>query len=158
MKTLRISLLATFVLLASFRPVRADNNVSYNQARDLAAYAIAIETGNSKYDVSSARLVYQLTNPVLNIPTAYFFNVGQDAFVIVAGHKASVPIIGMSADDTLQVNNMPDAMKWWVESYCEMVTDAQLQDLQPSEAVAKQWMTYETHSLVPAEGKATQPV
>lgn len=155
MKQFRISLLSMLVVLSSFHCAWADNNVSYNQARDLAAYAIAIETGNSKYDVSSARLVYQLNNPILNIPTAYFFNVGQDAFVIVAGHKASVPIIGMSADDTLHIDNMPAAMRWWVESYCEMVTDAQLQDLQPSDEVAKQWLGYESHSMVPSEGKAT---
>lgn len=155
MKLIRISLLSTLVLFASFRCAWADNNVTLGQARDVAAYAIAIENGMDKYDVASARLVYQINNPVLDIPVAYYFNVGSNAFVIVAGHKSSMPIIGMSADDTLNVDNMPPAMQWWVESYSEMIAEAQLQDLQPASDVEKVWATYEDHTQIPSSGKAT---
>lgn len=155
MKLIRISLLSTLVLFASLRCAWADNNVSLSQARDVAAYAIAIENGYDKYDAASARLVYQINNPVLNIPALYFFNVGDNAFAIVAGHKASMPLIGMSADDTLHVANMAPAMQWWVESYSEMIIDAQIQDLNPSEATAKLWACYEEHTMLPSNGKAT---
>lgn len=155
MKLLRISLLSMLALILSFRYAWADNNVDLEQARDVAAYAIAIEMGNDKYDIADARLVYQINNPILNIPAAYFFNVGNNAFVIVAGHKSSMPLIGMSADDTLQVSKMPPAMQWWVESYSEMIVDAQLMDLEPTGDAAKQWAAYENHSYTSSTGKAT---
>lgn len=156
MKTLKISILSLLTLCLPMRQSLADDhNVSLEQARDVAAYAVAIEQGTTKYDASDARLVYQINNPVLGVPSAYFFNVGQNAFAIVAGHRASSPLIGFSVDDTLQVNNLPPAMKWWVESYSEMIVDAQLQDLQPADDVAELWQELEEHTLKASAGKAT---
>lgn len=155
MKTLKAVFLSLLALCVPFRYSWADDqNVSLEQAREVAAYAVAIEQGSDKYDVASTRLVYQLNNPVLGIPTAYFFNVGQDAFAIVAGHRASYPLLALSIEDTLQVNNMPPAMQWWMESYSEMITDAQLQSVQPTEAVDKDWRKYEEHTRVPSMSKA----
>ncbi|KWW32066.1 MAG: peptidase C10, Streptopain [bacterium P3] len=156
MKTLRILFLVLLTICTPVRRLLADDfNVTVELARDVAAYTVAIERGSEKYDVSSARLVYQINNPVLGIPAAYFFNVGHDGYAIVAGHKASLPLIGFSVDDTLRVDDMAPAMLWWVESYAEMIAGAQLQHLPPSDAVAKRWQEYEGHTLDASAGKAT---
>ena len=75
MKTLKFSVLLAAFTLFAVQDILADQyQVSLAQARDVAAYQIAILNGYDKYDASSARLVDQinknkdsLITPVLRI-------------------------------------------------------------------------------------------
>lgn len=155
MKTSKFSILLFIAFIFPFQFGWAqDYNISLDEARNVAAYRMAIAHGTSKYNVDDARLVYTIKNPLSGHPTAYFFNVNDNGFIIVSGHRASLPIIGYSEVDTLHVDNMAPAMLWWVENFCEEVADAQNEQWEPSDEAIKAWQELEDHYLTPESAKA----
>ncbi len=52
----------------------------------------------------------------------YVFNAeGDEGFVIVSGDDRTTPILGYSENGNLDVNQIPDNMKWWLESYVKQI-------------------------------------
>ena len=56
------------------------------------------------------------------IQDIYLFNIaGDNGYVIAAGDDCVPPVLGYSEKGTVDVNNMPDNMKAWIEGYAEQI-------------------------------------
>ncbi len=52
----------------------------------------------------------------------YVFNAeGDDGFVIVSGDDRTTPILAYGEHGNLDVNQIPDNMRWWLESYVQQI-------------------------------------
>lgn len=52
----------------------------------------------------------------------YVFNAENDGgFVIVSGDDRTTPILGYGYDGNLDMENLPDNLKWWLESYAAQI-------------------------------------
>ena len=123
MKKVIFSLLVAATVLGT-NSAKADN-ISMEEAREAAAYFIGYYTGHSKLTANDLELVYQIDNENLGIPASYFFNVGSDGWVIMAGTTTIDPIIGYSDEGSLDPECFPANMSWWVHGYSDMVSEIQ---------------------------------
>ena len=121
-----ISSVLVAVMAISINTAKADN-ISFEEAREAAAYFMSCYTGNDKLTVDDMKLVYQINNENLGIPASYFFNCANDGWVIIAGTTVVDPIIGFNADGLLNPDCFPANMRWWVENYSSSI--AEVQDL-----------------------------
>lgn len=134
--------------------VAANEKVSLDKARGVAAYYLSVASGKDVYQPEEARLVYQMFNPVSGDVAAYFFNVAQEGFVIVSGCTAAAPIIGYSDEGTLDIDNLPPAMMDWMEGCVERIVVAQNEQMEPSERISNQWKQLEQKVMVQNQTKS----
>lgn len=124
----------------------ANDNVSYEQARQVAVSCMSQLSAGALDATAEATLVYKISNPVTGVPALYFFNVEDKGFVIVSGCKAAMPVVGFSDEGVLDNANFPPNMMAWMEGYAEMVIAAQNQGVQPTDEVAAEWKKFEQGS------------
>lgn len=78
----------------------------------------------------------------------YIFNVGNgNGFVIVSGEDRVKPILGYSATGKIDMDNMPDNMKAWLDGYQKEITWAVKQNITQSAKVEKEWSQYINGSM-----------
>lgn len=128
MKKLTFSFLAVAIAM-SLNTAKADN-ISKEEAREAAAYFMGYYTGLTKLTAENLELVYQIDNEKLGIPASYFFNVGSDGWIIMAGTTTIDPIIGYSTEGSLDPECFPENMQWFVNGYSDMVSEIQELDAQ----------------------------
>lgn len=133
------------------------DNISMEEAREAAAYFMGYYTGSSKLTASDLTLVYQIDNKNLGIPASYFFNVGSDGWVIMAGTTVINPIIGYSDEGTLVVEEFPANMLWWVNGYSDMVSEIQELDATNDYPDDEVWTALKTKSYK-GDTKANQHI
>ena len=70
----------------------------------------------------------------------YIFN-SEDAegYVIVAADNVAIPILGYSYSGTLDVNNMPENMRWWLSEYDREIKWAIAQGIGPTADTQSEW-------------------
>ena len=145
MKKLISSLLVVVMALGA-NTAKADN-ISVEEAREAAAYYMGYYMGLSKLTADNMELVYQIDNQKLGIPAAYFFNIaGGEGWVILAGTTTIDPIIGVNDEGSLNPECFPANMRWWINGYCDMVSEIQELDEEndyPDDAV---WTALKTKS------------
>ncbi|MBR1799124.1 MAG: thiol protease/hemagglutinin PrtT [Bacteroidales bacterium] len=147
--------LSAIVLVATTNNANAEN-ISLKQAKEAGAHFM---THNTLHEVeaSDLTLIYQITNPDLNIPACYFFNVADFGFVIMSGTTASDPIIGFSDESNLDPDNMAPAMLDYVKLYSEIVIDQQNADNAKPQEPIDEWKTLLSNGLI-GNTKADQVV
>ncbi|MBR6171425.1 MAG: C10 family peptidase [Bacteroidaceae bacterium] len=60
--------------------------------------------------------------PSIRSNAYYVFNAeGNDGFVIVSGDDRTTPILGYANNGNLDMENLPDNLKWWLESYAAQI-------------------------------------
>ena len=119
-----ISTLLVVAMAFSSTVAKADN-ISLQEAKAAAAYFMACTIGVDKLTAEDAILVHQIDNENLNIPAAYFFNIGGNGWVIMAGTTTIDPIIAYSEEGSLEMDKLPANMMWWVNGYSDMVSEIQ---------------------------------
>lgn len=132
------------------------DTISLAQAQDIAAYYHAIAMGQSSYKADHAVLVQRVVNPVQGAPIAYYFNIANGGWVIVSGTTVTHPIIAFCEDGELDPSNYAPSMKNWMDGFCGMLIDAQDQQIEMTDELAKEWYEVLNHGLYPvAQSKAT---
>ncbi|MBR1550438.1 MAG: thiol protease/hemagglutinin PrtT [Bacteroidales bacterium] len=119
-----ISSLLVAAMAICVNTAKADN-ISLEEAREAAAYYMGYYTGADKLSANDLTLVHQIDNEKLGVPASYFFNVGSDGWIIMAGTTIIDPIIGYSAEGSLVMEDLPANMLWWVNGYTKMVKGLQ---------------------------------
>lgn len=78
----------------------------------------------------------------------YVFN-SQDSegFVIVAADDVAHPILGYSQNENLDINNMPDNLRWWLSEYDRQIRWAQDNNIEQSEEIAQEWQTINSNRV-----------
>ena len=132
-------MLTALMVVLCFNGQVFGKNVDLKSAQQAGAYFLSHVRGEKSYDAEAARLVYEVRNPLLNIPAAYLFNVANKGFVVVAGSDCADPIIAFSDKDTLDVNNMAPAFQWWIEGYSRSIMDLQNEEVEASVETISEW-------------------
>lgn len=122
-------------------------NVDEATAKQVGSYFLSVMNNTKQAAPADVRLVYQVDNEQLGIPAAYIFNITGQGYVVVSGSECGNAIIGFSDEDTLNVNNIPPAMKWWVDGYAQQIIDAQNAKVEPSLEKIAQWTTLYNQEL-----------
>lgn len=152
MKKLVISLMFAVAVLAPF--AAGARNVSLEEAREAAAYYM---DNTQDYSVKAADLVFvhQLVNQELGVPTAYVFNVSDWGWIILSGSTAIDPVIGYGIDGNLESwEDLPPAMRDWVETYADAVADMQIQDVEGKFDDMDEWADLFNRTLTTSTSKA----
>ena len=69
-------------------------------------------------DMKFAKGPIMMATPDEGIQPYYIFNIGNDGgFVIVSGDDAAYPVLGYSSRGHIDLNNIPDNMKGWLDAY-----------------------------------------
>ena len=138
MSTTKLMLIALTLVMGFGNPVFG-KNVDVQSAQKAGAYFLACMRGEKGFDANEARLVYEVRNPLQNVAASYVFNIAEKGFVVVAGSDCADPIIAFSDKDTLDVNNMAPAFKWWVEGYSRTIMDIQNAEAEASLETINEW-------------------
>ena len=68
----------------------------------------------------------------------YIFNT-PDGFVIVAADNRVQPILGYSLTGNFIIEDMPDNVKWWLQSYCDQIQYVVENSSAPTQETTRQW-------------------
>ncbi len=79
---------------------------------------------------------------------AYLFRNGTEGFLILSAESEVAPVLGYSDTGDFDAENMPDAMRWWLDNYAEEISRVR------KAAGTK----VEGSILLPAEWKAVSPL
>lgn len=100
----------------AFAPHMLSNPISWQQAQQ-NAQAFLLQRGKSLADPS---LRYA---PQSASSSAYYvFNIGNnDGYVIASGDDCAPAILGYSYTGSVDINNVPDNMQWWLDEYARQI-------------------------------------
>jgi hypothetical protein len=83
-----------------------------------------------------ARALKQITND----QQFYVFNSEDgDGFVIVSADDVAHPILGYSKTEIIDINNLPENFKWWLNEYSREIRWAQDNNLMQTKEIAIEW-------------------
>ena len=78
-----------------------------------------------------------------NVPPFYVFNATEGGYVIVSGDDRTREILGYSSTGTLDLDNLPDNLQWWLDEYAR-----QIESLGTTTVVAKTSQKASTRSAI----------
>ena len=138
--------LSFFVLIVSMMALQAnpiDPSFALTAARKFATTQFA-------YERSTPQLVYTGQDEAF-----FVFNVGDHAFVIIAGDDAHRPVIGYSDESTFDASNIPPALAYYLDGVAECIL--QLRQAVATPAVAAEWASILEHGRLISRngGRAT---
>ena len=122
------------IILTSLAIVFSSNvalarNVSENEAKVAAACYMNNNGIGKSVDVSDLTLIHQINNPVLNVPSCYFFNVSNWGWIIMSASTVTDPIVAYGDNGlTLNIEEAPSNMMWWVKCYAGLIAAKQVED------------------------------
>ena len=126
--------LSIFVLIISVMALQAkpiDRNLALTAAQKFATTQFAIER-------ATPQLVYTGQDEAF-----FVFNVGDHAFVIIAGDDAHRPVIGYSNESSFDASNIPPALAYYLDGVAECMMPLRRAVATP--AVAAEWASLLEH-------------
>ena len=109
-------------LLLVVSPLTWAANVDAPAARITAEQFLSQQAGNIKFALPSSELKLahaELNSGMVSTPVYYIFN-SDNAFVIVAGDDRAQEILAYG-EGNLDVNSLPENMKFWLETYKKQI-------------------------------------
>lgn len=88
-----------------------------------------------------ARIAKQITN---NQHFYVFNSEDADGYVIVAADNVATPILGYSYSGSLDVDSMPENMRWWLSEYDREIQWAITQGIEPTADTKAEWQSLST--------------
>ena len=83
------------------------------------------------------------TGSVLDIPAGstsiYAVNFVSGGFVLVAGNRASVPVLGYAFEGEYSGNQQPEAFASWMEGYKQQLNQIAAEQIPSTQAITEQW-------------------
>lgn len=133
-------LILTILTIAFSTNSAIARNVSGNEAK-MAAACYMNNLGNGyKVDTSDLSIIYQIKNPQLDVPSCYFFNVADWGWVIMSASTATDPIVAYGDNGlTLNIDEMPSNMMWWINGYAALIAGKQVEDSESALEENKMW-------------------
>ena len=137
MKKVIISFL---VAAAALMPGSAKaDNLTADQAKAAAAYYLRNNSNHENLTANDMILVRKIDNADLGIPAAYFFNASKDGWIILAASSVIDPVMAYSPTGTLDADNLPANMIWFLESYAREVSNIQKLDIEQDLPDSPEW-------------------
>ena len=130
--------------------------VNVNTAQQVATnVAERLKSTNNLRSSKDVSLVYTApakastsTRSVSKEADYYIFNIGNgNGFVIVSGENRTKPVLGYSSTGKIDMDNMPDNMKAWLDGYQKEITWAVKQNITQNAEMEKEWSQYINGSM-----------
>ncbi|GEM_PF-3843137 len=83
--------------------------------------------------------VDQTTKASATVAPYYIFNHVGGGYVIIAGEDTMKPVIGYSYTGSIDVNNMPETLKWWLNNVSESVDYIRAKGIMPTRERLAEW-------------------
>ena len=115
MKRSLLTLLLSFITIISF-PQRVD----FQDARTSALNFISSLNRSSHTGFSHSENLIISDNDIAQL---YIFNFSPEAFVIISADKRLRPLIAYSPTNTFPINNIPEHINSWINTYCNQIDD-----------------------------------
>lgn len=122
------------------------DNITPEQAKEAAAYFIGHYAQVEKLTADDVHLVYQIDNMDMDAVAVYFFQ-SSCGWMILAGTTVVDPIIAVSAENNLDVSNLPNNMMWYVNGYADMISEIQLLDAQNNYPDCNEWLAIKNKAV-----------
>ena len=115
-KILVFSLLAVISLIAKAQPISQEQakNRAFSYLKQSSAASGPRHAMSRKAQWKEARL---------DVQHIYAFNLDGGGFVIASGDERALPVLGYSDSGTIDADNMPENMRWWLKGYEEAIAE-----------------------------------
>lgn len=152
----KVILSLTLLVLALSASTTFARNVSVDEAQKAAVcYMNSLNNGN-KVNLSDVVLIHQLTNPVLNIPACYFFNVSDWGWIIISATTTIDPVVAYNDNcKTLNMETVPENMMMWLEGFAGVISAKQIADAEQGLEDDKAWSELFDNEDAPKNGAKT---
>ena len=138
MKNHIIILFICFPLIAKAAPV--DPSLAQQVAENFINAPEANVDGLVNRTPRKQRRLARASQQVMNNQQFYIFNTEDaDGFVIISADNVAIPVLGYSYSGTLDVNNIPDNMRWWLGEYNREIRWAIAQGIEPTDDTTEEW-------------------
>ena len=131
MKKLFLSLFVLVISIMALQAKPIDRNIAFTAAQKFATAQFAIER-------ATPQLVYTGQDEAF-----FVFNVGDYAFVIIAGDDAHRPVIGYSDESSFNASDIPPALAYYLDGVAECML--QLRSAVATPEVAAEWNSVLQH-------------
>lgn len=131
MKKLFLSLFVLIVSIMNLQAKPIDRSLALTAAQKFASTQFAMER-------ATPQLVYTGQDE-----TFFVFNVGDHAFVIIAGDDAHRPVIGYSDESSFDASNIPPALAYYLDGVAECML--QLRSAVATPEIAAEWNSVLQH-------------
>ncbi len=134
--------LALFILLsyaAIAKPISLEEakQIAMQHNLQMNKYSIELQDPSAYKLIASSHDVF---SKATKNPTFYIYNFPQKGWVIVAGNDIARPILAYSKEGSYNLENLPDAAKYWLEIYDSAISEAIKQGTPQSEKIAIEWL------------------
>lgn len=144
-------ILFSLMILVCLSPVQGQT-VSKSAALQVAGNYFQSKTGKSAINMRTAETpASRGGNPM------YYVCTPDDGkgFVIVAGTKASIPILAYSPNGSFPTENMPEVVKYWMSGYEKQLEEIVEKRLSPTPQISAIWDALEKETFSNAESSNT---
>ena len=131
MKKLFLSLFVLAISIMTLQAKPIDRSIAFTAAQKFATTQFAIER-------ATPQLVYTGQDEAF-----FVFNVGDHAFVIIAGDDAHRPVIGYSDESSFNASDIPPALAYYLDGVAECML--QLRSAVATPEVAAEWASVLSH-------------
>lgn len=151
------SLLFTLVLIFSLGQMFAAP-VDVNMAQKIGERFIKSNM-KSLRDFQKTEHVFTLSDDNGNA-CLYVFNIDDSGYFIVSADDRAKPILAYSEEGTLDIDNMPSSMSYYLEHYKNSISFVIENDIEATEEIAKEWDLVSSEGVVAEKGlgKSVDPL
>ena len=99
--------------------------------------ALQRATGSTPHRIASAReatLAYTASTPD-GVPAVYVFNKGNGGAIFVSASDIAIPVLGYTDSGEFDANNIPDALKAWLDGYSREIAYAEAKGVTANETL-----------------------
>ena len=93
------------------------------------ALSRALNSPEAKGRRTPAQAAPALSVGAKETPAVYVFNSGDEGYLIVSADDVAAPVLGYSDSGTVDSENMPENMRWWLEQYRQQIEAAATENL-----------------------------
>ena len=145
MKKLLLLFALTLPLLLSAKPV--DSVTAQKVAQTFLKVSKAQLKNQTIHPVSAPKFAKQATQQITPEQQFYVYQNPDGGYVIISADDVAHPILGYSHTGQLDLDNMPDNLRWWLSEYDRQIRWAQENNVVQSEEVAREWQKALTQTL-----------
>lgn len=145
MKKSILFLALTLPLLLSAKPV--DPTVAQKVAQTFMRIPASQQKRHALPVAAAPKGAMQDTQQLTPDQQFYVYQNPNGGYVIIAADDVAHPILGYSHTGWLDLNKLPDNMRWWLSEYDSQIRWAQENNIAQTEAIAREWKLVLTQTM-----------
>ena len=103
------------------------------------AEIVALNFSDQFFNSSNISIFSTYVEYVDDTPIMYIFNLAPNGFIIVSGDDRSLPVIGYSMENQININFLPPQLSYIIESYSDNILDILSNDYEINKNIENSW-------------------